>query len=171
MFSAISNSRWERTSLSRSASARRDKKRFRRKLRAFTKSGMVNTSQSKRPENQILFVTQCNQRVYFRGPPRRNETSQEGCANEEQCHPAESQRIGGGDAKEQRLHGARQGQRTGNPNRHTDKNSAQSLAQDHPQNVAGARAQSHTNANLARAAANGIGHHTKHASPGEQHGG
>src|SRR5467141_2381499 len=44
MFSAISSSRWERTSWSRSASTRRDKKRFRRKLRAFTRSGMLFTS-------------------------------------------------------------------------------------------------------------------------------
>jgi hypothetical protein len=41
--SSTSISRWERTSSSRSASIRREEKRFRRKLRAFTKSGMLST--------------------------------------------------------------------------------------------------------------------------------
>src|SRR5258707_11461660 len=44
MFSAISISRWECTSWSRSASTRRDKKRFLSKLRTFTRSGMPSTS-------------------------------------------------------------------------------------------------------------------------------
>src|SRR5882762_1496884 len=44
MFSSISISRWERTSWSRSTSSRRDKKRFRRKLRTFTNGGMLDTS-------------------------------------------------------------------------------------------------------------------------------
>src|SRR4029077_20906191 len=43
MFSSISSSRWARTSWSRSTSTRRDKKRFLRKLRTFTRSGMLNT--------------------------------------------------------------------------------------------------------------------------------
>jgi hypothetical protein len=39
-FSAVINSRCERTSSSRSASTRRDRKRFRRKLRTFENNGM-----------------------------------------------------------------------------------------------------------------------------------
>src|SRR6266550_8735627 len=128
----------------------------------------LNSSTIETIRNRVLFVTQGDHWVDFRGAPRRNETSQQRCANEEQCHSAESQRIGGSDAKEQRLHGARQCQRTGNPNRHTNKNSAQSLAQYHPQNVAGARAESDAHANLARAAADGIGHHAEHACRSEK---
>src|SRR5258707_5865151 len=168
MFSAISISRWERTSWSRSTSTRRDKKRFRRKLRAFAKSGTVNTSTTETTRNQDLFVTQRNHWVYLGGPPCRNETSQQRCANEEQCHSAESEWIGGSHAKEQRLHSTRQGQRTGNPNCDTNEDRAQSLAQDHPQNVAGAGAESDTHANFARAAADRIGHHAKHPCRCEQ---
>src|SRR5256885_16200096 len=40
MFSGMSISRWARPSWSRSASTRQDKKKFLRKLRAFTKNGM-----------------------------------------------------------------------------------------------------------------------------------
>jgi hypothetical protein len=66
----------------------------------------MNTSTIEATRNQILFVTQRNHWVYFSGSPRRNETSQERCPDEEQCHTAESQRIGGRDAEEQRLHRA-----------------------------------------------------------------
>src|SRR5258707_857568 len=170
MFSAISISRWERTSWSRSTSTRRDKKRFRRKLRAFAKSGTVNTSTTETTRNQDLFVTQRNHWVYLGGPPCRNETSQQRCANEEQCHSAESEWIGGSHAKEQRLHSTRQGQRTGNPNCDTNEDRAQSLAQDHPQNVAGAGAESDTHANFARAAGDRIGHHAENACGGEKQG-
>src|SRR5260370_8732166 len=92
MFSSISIQRGALTSWSRSTSTRRDKKRFLRKLRAFTKSGMVNTSTIETTRNQNLFVTQRNHWVYLRGPPRRNETSQQRCPNEAQCHPAETHR-------------------------------------------------------------------------------
>src|SRR5271168_4972303 len=44
IFSSTSISRWERTSWSRSASTRRVKNKLRRKLRAFTRSGMFGTS-------------------------------------------------------------------------------------------------------------------------------
>src|SRR6476646_9566890 len=64
-----------------------------------------------------LLVPQGNHWVYFSGTARGNETSQERSPDQQQGHSAESQRIGRSDAKEQRLHGARQGQRAGNPNR------------------------------------------------------
>src|SRR5260370_25719724 len=106
-------------------------------------------------------VTQSNHWVAFRGPARGNVTRQQRCPNEEQCHSAESQRIGGSHAKEERFNGGCQCQRAGNSNCDTNEYRAQSLAHYHPQNVAGARAESDTHANLARAAADGIGHHAK----------
>src|SRR5260370_24761457 len=141
---------------------RREKRRFARRLGSSTKSGMVNTSTIETTRNQNLFVTQRNHWVYLRGPPRRNETSQQRCPNEEQCHPAESQRIGGSDAKEQRLHGTRQRQRPGNPHRHPDEDRPQSLAQAPPQHVAGRRAESGTHAKFAPAAAVPRGAPTTH---------
>src|SRR6266849_8260259 len=54
------------------------------------------------------------------------------------------------------------------PNRHPNEDRAQSLAQDHPQNVAGGRPESDTHANLPRAAADRIGHHAKHPYRCEQ---
>src|SRR5713101_50586 len=44
MFSAISSSRWARTSWSRSTSTRRDENKFRKRLRVFAKIGMAVTS-------------------------------------------------------------------------------------------------------------------------------
>src|SRR5713226_4019044 len=131
---------------------------------------MLNTSTIEKTRNRILFVTQRNHWVYFRGSARRNETSQQRCPNEEHCHPSESQRIGGSDAKEQRLHSACQGQRPCNPNGHANEYRVQSLAQYHPQNVTGARAESDTHANLARAAADRIGHQAKHPCRREKQG-
>src|SRR5260370_30386438 len=58
-------------------------------------------------------VTQSNHWVDFRGAARGNVTRQQRCPNEEQCHSAESQRIGGSDAKEKRLHVACLCQRAG----------------------------------------------------------
>lgn len=60
--------------------------------------------------DQILFVTQRDQRVDFRGSARRNETSQQRRTNKQQRHSAKRQRIGGGHAKEQRLDSARESQ-------------------------------------------------------------
>ena len=48
-----------------------------------------------------LFVSQRNHGVHFRCPPRRNVASQQRCPDEEQCHTAESHRIGGRHAKKQ----------------------------------------------------------------------
>jgi hypothetical protein len=64
---------------------------------------------------RLSLVPQRNHRVYLRCPQRRKVASQQRRRREEQCHAAERQRIGGSHAKEQRLHGARQGQRTADP--------------------------------------------------------
>jgi len=74
---------------------------FRRRDGKAGRTAQLNTSTIEMAGNQILFVAQGNYWVYFGGSPRRNEASQERCRDEEQCHRAESQRIGGRDAKEQ----------------------------------------------------------------------
>src|SRR5712691_9949670 len=107
-------------------------------------------------------ISQCHHRIDLCRAPRWDVAGKQRCPNEEQRHAAESQRICRRHAKEQRLHGACQCQRTAKPNADTNEDRAQSLAQDHLQNVTIARAQCHTHANIVRAAADRIGHHAKH---------
>src|SRR5205823_8899111 len=71
-------------------------------------------------------------------------------------------------AKEERLHRACKCQRTSKPDGDADEYRAHSLAQNHREDFAGAGAESHAHTNLARAAADGIGHHAKKGRRSEQ---
>jgi len=76
--------------------------------------GLHRTTASSAPPRRFipahLFIAQRNRWVYFSGPPGRKVTSQQRSPNQEQCHSAEGQWIGGGDAKEKGLDSTRQGE-------------------------------------------------------------
>src|SRR5580700_1219145 len=76
----------------------------------------------------LLFVAQRDHGIHLHGAARWNVARQQGCPNEEQRDPGESEWVGGGHAEEQRLDGARQGQRADNPNYDPNEDRAQSLA-------------------------------------------
>jgi hypothetical protein len=121
-----------------------------------------------RVRGAALFVAERDHGVDAHSTARGNVTSQQRCHHEEQRDPAESEWIGGGHTEEQRLYRTRQGQRADNPNRDTEEDRAQSLAQDHPQNVARACPESDAHTDFARAAADRIGHYAKHPCGCEQ---
>jgi hypothetical protein len=54
----------------------------------------VNSALRKTFHFNFLFVSQRDQRVHFRSPPRRNVASQQRYSDEQQRHPDECQRIG-----------------------------------------------------------------------------
>jgi len=77
-----------------------------------------------------------------------NENRPERGPNEEQVTPPKVNGSVAVTPKSSDSTATRQGQRNRHPNRHTDKNGAHSLAQNHPQNVAGARAESDADADF-----------------------
>src|SRR5690349_18093746 len=76
--------------------------------------------------------------------------------------------MGGRHPKELRRQRARKHQRTRKADHDTDEDRARSLAQDHPENFAGAGAERNAHSNFASAAAHEIGHHSIYTRRSEQ---
>jgi len=121
-----------------------------------------HSSPTRLPKRLKLTRSAARPQVDAHGAAGGNVASQQRRPDEEQCHPAESQGIGSSHSKEQRLHGACQCQRAGNPNRHTEKWCA-IPGSESSSNIAEAAPSANTHANFAGAAADGISHHSKHA--------